>query len=144
MNALRHDFDLAHAEPLGPAVTDNRQDRMRQQWLAAQEAAGAIARLAQLAAPELAPCAALELAIAAGDAARLARCEQMLEDLTAVLHTGLTALLFAAENDCDTTAAALTLWREYGAATTAFSALAAAGPALGDGAATLVDHAIGA
>ncbi|MEO1969119.1 MAG: hypothetical protein ABGW87_10450 [Sphingomonadaceae bacterium] len=124
MNALRHDFDFDHSESLATGVPTPTVERMRAQWAAAQQAAGAIAGLAQLAPPTGGQCAALEAALVTGDSKRLAICESMLDDLTAVLHTGLTALLFAAENDCDTTAAALTLWREYDAARAALAALA--------------------
>ena len=124
MNALRHDFDFARSDPYATTAPTALVERMRNQWDAAQKAGGAIAGLAQLAPAPSAPCAALEVALLSGDGERLARCEQMLDDLTAVLHTGLTALLFAAENDCDTTAAALALWREYDAATAALAALA--------------------
>ena len=49
----------------------------------------------------------------------------MIDDCAAALHTGITALIGASENGHDTTAAALTLWREYNRAREALLALSA-------------------
>lgn len=83
-------------------------------WALLHEAGAAVAGLAQLAgdADTLAPRDFAMRAAAAG-AARLALAEQAIDDCAAALHTGLTALIAGTEAGHDTTAAAVTLWREF-------------------------------
>jgi hypothetical protein len=83
-------------------------------WALLHEAGEAVAGLAQLG-PELDAIAPRDFAMraAAAGPARLALAEQMIDDCAAALHTGLTALIAAGEARRDTTAAALTLWREF-------------------------------
>ncbi len=109
MNALRHDFDLSAAHELAapPAVFADK-------WEALHDAAAAVAGLAQLA-PEKpdARFAALPSLAASGPAWRLEVIERGVDDLSAVMQAGLRALIGASEDGRDTTAAAVTLWREF-------------------------------
>lgn len=95
-------------------------------WMLLHEAGAAIGDLAQLGRDEaaLAPGAFAMRAAAAGPA-RLALAEQAIDDCAAALHTGLTALMAGAAGGRDTTAAALTLWREYDRARAGLLALTA-------------------
>lgn len=95
-------------------------------WLLLHEAGAAIADLAQLGRgeAELAPGTFAMRAAAAGPA-RLALAEQAIDDCAAALHTGLTALMAGAAGGRDTTAAALTLWREFDRARAGLLALTA-------------------
>lgn len=121
MNALTHEFDLSQAimlPPLDPApraVSDLAA--LAEQWDAVHEAAAAVAQLAQLGREE--PDAAI-----AGLPARAAEiggwnyemAARGVDDLAAVMRPGLRALLGLTAEGQDTTAAALTLWREFHAA----------------------------
>ena len=95
-------------------------------WALIHEAGVAVADLAQLGggADAIAPRVFAMRAAAAGPA-RLALAEQLIDDCAAALHTGLTALIAGAEAGRDTTAAALTLWREFDRAREGLLALTA-------------------
>lgn len=95
-------------------------------WALLHEAGDAVASLAQLGGegPALAPRDFAMRAAAAGPA-RLALAEQAIDDCAAALHTGLNALIAGAEAGGDTTAAALTLWREFDRARAGLLALTA-------------------
>lgn len=128
MNALRHEFDLAHAAmlpPLGaagsapPALAIELEAR----WEALHDAADAVAQLAQLAHER--PVGAIASLPARAARAGGWRCQAVangIDDLALVMQTGLRALIGAADNGRDTTAAALTLWREFHAARQAICA----------------------
>ena len=83
-------------------------------WELLHHASEAIAQLAQLGS-EAHPIAPRDFAMraAAAGPARLALAEQAIDDCAAALHTGITALMAAADAGRDITAAALTLWREF-------------------------------
>ncbi|WP_370034002.1 hypothetical protein [Qipengyuania mesophila] len=133
MNAPSHEFDLAQATMLPPAspagpcsVTD--LEVLTEQWEAVHDAAGAIAALAQLAHEPLAP----EIAALPRRAARIGgstyeMTAHGIEDLAAFMQPGLRALLALTAKGQDTTAAALTLWREFHTARTALLELSEAG-----------------
>lgn len=95
-------------------------------WELLHEAGGALAAIAQLG-QEPGHIAAREFAMraAAAGPARLALAECAIDDCAAALHTGLTALMAAAEKGRDCTAAALTLWREFERARSGLLALTA-------------------
>lgn len=95
-------------------------------WALLLEAGEAVADLAQLGRDGAAvfPREFAMRAAAAGPA-RLALAEQAIDDCAAALHTGLTALIAGGEAGRDTTAAALTLWREFDRARTGLLALTA-------------------
>lgn len=95
-------------------------------WALLHEAGVAVAGLAQLGGEGtmLAPREFAMRAAAAGPA-RLALAEQSIDDCAAALHTGLTALIAGAEAGSDTTAAAVTLWREFDRARAGLLALTA-------------------
>lgn len=134
MNALRHEFDLAHATMLPPlggagpeldpgALAIPLSGQLSERWNALHDAADAVAQLAQLAHER--PVGAIaslpdRAAIAGGW-----RCDAVvngIDDLALVMQTGLRALITASDQGCDTTAAALTLWREFHAARQAICA----------------------
>lgn len=89
-------------------------------WALIHEAGEAIAGLAQLGASDMtiAPGDFAGRAAAAGPA-KLRLVGRMIDDCAAALHTGLNALIDAAEAGRDPTAAAVTLWREFDRARTA-------------------------
>lgn len=95
-------------------------------WALLVEAGDAVAELAQLGAENnrITPRDFAMRAAAAGPS-RLAIAERMIDDCAAALHTGITALIAADEAGRDTTAAALTLWREFDRAREALLALTA-------------------
>ena len=78
------------------------------------EAGDAIAGLANLP-PARPPCSPREFAMraAGGGPARLVVAEQGIDDCAAALQAGLRAILAARAQGRDTSAAALTLWREF-------------------------------
>lgn len=134
MNALRHEFDLAHATMLPPlgdgsagfapeTLADERTQQLEARWEALHLAADAVAQLAQLGHER--PVGAI--ASLPARAARVGgwRCEAVvngIDDLALVMQTGLRALIAASDQGRDTTAAALTLWREFHAARQAICA----------------------
>tara|TARA_R110002072_G_scaffold181232_7_gene337279 strand:+ start:14605 stop:15018 length:414 start_codon:yes stop_codon:yes gene_type:complete len=128
MNALRHEFDLAHAAmlpPLGDAglAPAPLATELEARWEALHDAADAVAQLAQLAHER--PVGAIATLPARAARAGGWRCEAVangIDDLALVMQTGLRALIGAADNGRDTTAAALTLWREFHAARQAICA----------------------
>jgi hypothetical protein len=128
MNALRHEFDLAHAAMLPPvgdadSVPFAHAIELETRWEALHDAADAVAQLAQLAHER--PVGAIASLPARAARAGGWRCEAVangIDDLALVMQTGLRALIGAADNGRDTTAAALTLWREFHAARQAICA----------------------
>ena len=95
-------------------------------WALLHEAGDAVADLAQLG-REPAALAPRDFAMraAAAGPARLVLAEQAIDDCAAALHFGLLALIAAGEHGRDTTAAALTLWREFDQARIGLLALTA-------------------
>ncbi|MBU2339938.1 MAG: hypothetical protein KKE77_01675 [Alphaproteobacteria bacterium] len=140
MNALRHEFDLAHATmlpPIGdagpmPGATPGETPRatpaaraveLEMRWDALHDAADAVAQLAQLAnARPGGAIATLPTRAARAGGWRCRAVANGIDDLALVMQTGLRALIGAADNGRDTTAAALTLWREFHAARQAICA----------------------
>lgn len=121
MNALTHEFDLSQAimlPPLDPApraVPDHAA--MARQWEAVHEAAEAVAQLAQLGRDRQGE----DITGLPGRAAQIGgwnyeMVARGIDDLAAVMQPGLRALLGLTADGQDTTAAALTLWREFHAA----------------------------
>ena len=127
---MSHEFDLSQATMLPAAEAGPRPlpeaDALVLQWDAVHEAASAVGHLAQLGREQLAedvltlPLRAAELggwhyeAVARG-----------IDDLSAVMQPGLRALLSLTAQGKDTTAAALTLWREFHTARAAILSLVA-------------------
>ncbi|MGI8944469.1 MAG: hypothetical protein ACR2FJ_09635 [Qipengyuania sp.] len=120
MSAHSHIFDLSQATML-PPLAEGEQDAaaldLQARWSALHLAADAVAQQAQLGCerPVEAIASLPERACAAGGE-RLAAIEQGIGDLGAVMQTGLAALVGAADEGHEITAAALTLWREFYAA----------------------------
>lgn len=121
MNAMSHEFDLSHATMLPPAETGPRAtpgvEFLTEQWEAVHEAAAAVGNLAQLGRET----AAGEILAIPQRAAELGgwhyeMAARGIEDLAAFMQPGLRALLALTAQGRDTTAAALTLWREFHAA----------------------------
>ena len=130
MTAQLHEFDLAHATMLPPAPGGAPQAApdlalLTDQWDAVHTAAGAIAALAQLghevSAPEI---ATLPQRAAQAGGWRYETIARAIDDLAAFMQPGLRALLALTARGQDTTAAALTLWREFHAARAAILDLA--------------------
>lgn len=132
MNALSHEFDLANAIMLpphdaavpGPGAFSPDYATLERQWEAVHEAAAAVGYLAQLAGePEDPAIAQLPRRAIARGGWRLEMVVRGVDDLSAVMQPGLRALLGLTATGKDTTAAALTLWREFHSARTAILAL---------------------
>ncbi len=101
--------DIAHVRP--PAEALGRK------WAALLQAAGVVAMLADRA--EAAPRGRADdfpAAIAAAGGWRLALAAQGVDDLAAVMETGLAALLAIHGRGADPTVAAQALWEEFAAA----------------------------
>lgn len=111
----------AHSAP------DETSGGLAEGWALLIEAGEAVAELAQLGSGhcEVSPSDFATRATTAGPS-RLAVVEHLMDDCAAALHTGITALIAARSAQHDTTAAALTLWREFDRARGALLALTAA------------------
>lgn len=101
----------ADRPPFDPAAT---QATLAAGWALLTEAGAAIADLANDRLDE-APIEPRDFAMRAAAAGplRLASSERAIDDLAAVLHTGLTAITASAANGRDVTIAAAALWREF-------------------------------
>ena len=127
MNAFSHEFDLSQATmlpPLGDMPRPALAGDLAARWDAVHEAAYAVGRLAQLSREDWDETIAglPQRAMQAGGA----ECElvaRSVDDLAAVMEPGLRALLSLTAKGRDTTAAALTLWREFHCARTAILSL---------------------
>jgi hypothetical protein len=127
MNALPNEFDLAEATMLSPDTgTAGEPDPalVTEQWEAVHEAAAAVGVLAQLGRETISP----EVADLPQRAARkggwhYAMAARGIDDIAAFMQPGLRALLALTAKGQDTTAAALTLWREFHAARCAIGEL---------------------
>tara|TARA_R110000751_G_scaffold2018_7_gene8646 strand:- start:234371 stop:234769 length:399 start_codon:yes stop_codon:yes gene_type:complete len=124
MSAMPHEFDLAHATMLPPADTGPRAAPnigiLAAQWEAVHEAAAAVGNLAQLGRESLTPeIEQLPHRAAEQGGWHYEMVAHGIEDLAAVMQPGLRALLSLTAQGQDTTAAALTLWREFHTARTA-------------------------
>ena len=132
MNAMSHEFDLAHATMLPPADAVVRGtpdvEVLVAQWEAVHEAAAAVANLAQLGREPFAEhLANLPMAAARKGSWQYEMAARGIDDLAAVMQPGLRALLSLTAQGQDTTAAALTLWREFHTARGAIVELVDAG-----------------
>ena len=132
MNALSYEFDLAHAMMLPPASCGPHElpelGRLGEQWEAVHEAAAAVGNLAQLGRESLTPeIEQLPHRAAEQGGWHYEMVAHGIEDLAAVMQPGLRALLSLTAQGQDTTAAALTLWREFHTARTAILDLIDAG-----------------
>lgn len=128
MNALSHEFDLSQAEMLPPeALEPVDVDKLEARWAALHDAANAVAQLAQLG-PETLSGTVAEVPgrVAQAESARRTLAERSIGDLLAIMEVGLKALLVATSKGRDTTAAALTLWREFHAGRKAIVSLVGA------------------
>ena len=118
MSAISHEFDLSQATMLPPAepgprtVPDVKEIAAR--WEAVHEAAAAVGKLAQLGRESLtSEVASLPLRAAEKGGRHYEMVARGVDDLAAVMQPGLRALLSLTAGGQDTTAAALTLWREF-------------------------------
>lgn len=128
MSAHLHTFDLSEATILPPGEITGRDATtlvdLHTRWEAVHEAANAVAAQAQLAREKSVDAInSLPARACAAGGERLRLVETALGDLTAIMQIGLRALLGAAGQGRDTTAAALTLWREFHSARGAILAL---------------------
>jgi len=129
---MSHEFDLAQATMLPPADHGRRGlpeiGVLAEQWEAVHEAAAAVGKLAQLGREELSPeIVQLPLRAAEKGGWQYETAARGIDDLAAVMQPGLRALLSLTAQGQDTTAAALTLWREFHTARAAILDLVAAG-----------------
>ena len=128
---MSHEFDLSQATMLppvapGPRVTPDVAT-LANQWEAVHEAAAAVGHLAQLGREEPGEdVLALPLRAAEAGGFAFEAAARGIDDLAAVMQPGLRALLSLNAQGHDTTAAALTLWREFHNARSAVIALAPA------------------
>jgi hypothetical protein len=118
MSAMSHPFDLAQATMLPPAETGPRDvpdsTVLAEQWQAVHEAAAAVGNLAQLGREPLSSqIAELPQRAAQKGGRSYELAARGIDDLAAVMQPGLRALLSLTADGQDTTAAALTLWREF-------------------------------
>ena len=126
---MSHEFDLAQATMLPPADHGRRGlpeiGVLAEQWEAVHEAAAAVANLAQLGREaESEHIAKLPLRAAELSGWRFETIARGIDDLAAFMQPGLRALLSLTARGQDTTAAALTLWREFHASRSAIVDLA--------------------
>ena len=132
MSAINHEFDLAGATMLPPldpvsgkSLHGERAVLLAARWEAIHAAGDAVAELAQLGrdnadgAIARFPARAAQLTGWRGE-----EVATRIEDLAFVMQTGLRALIVAAGTGCDTTPAAVTLWREFHAARAGILAIA--------------------
>lgn len=118
MNALTHEFDLSQATMLPPLAPGLRElanpAALAAQWEAVHDAAAAVGMLAQLGREEPGE-EVLGLPDRAATVGGFAyeMVARGVDDLAAVMQPGLRALLSLTAQGQDTTAAALTLWREF-------------------------------
>ncbi len=118
MSAISHEFDLSQATMLPPAETGPRTTpdvaTLANQWEAVQEAATAVGHLAQLGREILSEdIISLPLRAAEKGGRHYEMVARGIDDLAAIMQPGLRALLSLTAQGKDTTAAALTLWREF-------------------------------
>ena len=102
-------------------------DALALAWDALHGQAAQLALLARIAPEPEATCEGLMAALARADARRHAHALQAVEDISAMLASGLEALATLSRRGQDTAAPALTLWREFHAARSAVLAMAGAG-----------------
>jgi hypothetical protein len=129
MSAIAHEFDLSQATMLPPAEprADGIPDvaALANQWDAVHEAAAAVGHLAQLGREHAdESIASLPLRAAEKGGWHFEMVARGIEDLAAIMQPGLRALLSLTAQGQDTTAAALTLWREFHTSRSAILTLA--------------------
>lgn len=118
MSAMSHEFDLSQATMLPPVAASPRLladvATLANQWEAVHDAAAAVGHLAQLGREEPSDkVLALPLRAAETGGYTFEAVARGIDDLAAVMQPGLRALLAITAQGKDTTAAALTLWREF-------------------------------
>lgn len=115
---MSHIFDLSQATMLPPAEAQPRRlpdpEEMANQWEAVHEAAAAVGHLAQLGREKLeGDMAMVPIRAAERGGWHFEAVARGIDDLAAIMQPGLRALLSLTAEGKDTTAAALTLWREF-------------------------------
>lgn len=122
MNASRADFSQMDRSA---GSERNSAQSLSVQWTALQDAAAAVGALAGLA-PEKSSPAIRNFPALIKDIGgwRFELAANQINDLTAMMRPGLTALLAVSARGQDATAAAVTLWQEFHAARSAVLALA--------------------
>ncbi|UVI39872.1 hypothetical protein [Qipengyuania spongiae] len=124
MNAYSHAFDLSEATILPPIEHERESASLTFRWNALHDAADALASLAGCAREDgRSEMAALSRRAAVADADRRALVVQGIDDLAAVMRTGLTAILAVVDAGGEASAAAATLWREFQSGREALCAL---------------------
>ncbi|MBL45731.1 hypothetical protein [Erythrobacter aureus] len=128
MNAMSHPFDLAHATMLPPTQVGQHETPnstlLAQRWEAVHEAAAAVGNLAQLGREPLSrEIMGLPERAAVRGGWHYDSVARGIDDLAAMMEPGLRALLSLTAQGQDTTAAALTLWREFHTARAAIVAI---------------------
>lgn len=129
---MNHEFDLSQATMLPPIEPGPRPipevEALGVQWEAVHEAAAAVGHLAQLGRePMDETLRTLPFRAATRGGWHYEMVARGIDDLAAVMQPGLRALLSLTANGQDTTAAALTLWREFHTARAAILGLLDAG-----------------
>lgn len=118
MTAMPHEFDLSQATMLPPLKDMPRgmsdYTALADQWEAVHDAAAAVGVLAQLGREEPdAAITSLPQRAAELGGHHYAMVARGIDDLSAIMQSGLRALLALTAQGKDTTSAALTLWREF-------------------------------
>ncbi|TMM48272.1 hypothetical protein [Qipengyuania marisflavi] len=129
MSAMSHEFDLSQATMLPPAKPGPHPipdaGALASQWDAVHEAAAAVGHLAQLSREDTDySVQSLPLRAAELGGWHYEMVARGIDDLAAVMQPGLRALLALTADGRDTTAAALTLWREFHIARAAILSIA--------------------
>ncbi len=125
---MNHEFDLSQATMLPPAEKGPRPilevEALSMQWEAVHEAAAAVGHLAQLGREPMGEeLRTFPFRAAEQGGWHYEMAARGIDDLAAVMQPGLRALLSLTAKGQDTTAAALTLWREFHTARSAILGL---------------------
>ena len=124
MNALSHAFDLSEATILPPIERDTTQESLAFGWNALHDAADVLASLAgRVREDRPNEIVGFPHRAAVADPDRRAMVVQGIDDLAAVMRTGLTALLAVIDAGGEACAAATTLWLEFQSGREAICAL---------------------
>jgi hypothetical protein len=118
-------FDGARPFALLPRETGGAGFALAARWQSLDDAGRVIASLAGEAEPSPDPHFAARVESVADDRRRAA--VQGVDDLSAMIEPGLSALLYVCENGGDARAPAIALWREFSAARASLLALVPSG-----------------
>lgn len=125
MQHQTHSFDTAQSFDLLQQENSGAGSALATRWQSLDDAGRVIAALAGETEPQADPLFAARIESVYDDRRRAA--VQGVDDLSAMIEPGLSALLYVCENGGDARAAALALWREFDVARAALLDLAPIG-----------------